>query len=123
MRSDDARALMNAQISEEQWQNQILELAARTGWLAFHIPDRMFKLVQKASKDNGLRAGHFLPQPGFPDTVLIRPPRLVFVELKSENGHLSSEQRQWIEALTACSVEVYVWKPRDWDEARETLER
>jgi hypothetical protein len=32
---------------------------------------------------------------GFPDEVLVRPPRLVFAELKSDRGRLTPEQGAW----------------------------
>lgn len=119
IRSDDARALMNSQISEAAWQAQILELAALNGWTAFHIPDALFKALHA----QGRAKGYQMPQAGFPDTVLVRPPRLVFAELKSESGSLTNAQKIWLELLRACHVEVYCWKPRDWDVAKETLSR
>lgn len=59
--------------------------------------------------------------PGFPDLVLCRPPRLLFVELKSEEGRLSRAQRDWLALLeTIPGIEAYVWRPRD---QREILTR
>jgi hypothetical protein len=59
---------------------------------------------------------------GFPDEVLLRPPRLVFAELKSERGKLSAEQEAWLADLRKLpGVEVYQWRPEDMDEIAEVL--
>ena len=50
---------------------------------------------------------------GFPDLVLVRPPRVLFVELKSEVGKLTPAQANWIAALRDCPVEVAVIRPSD----------
>jgi hypothetical protein len=52
---------------------------------------------------------------GHPDLVLVRPPRLVYAELKSDAGRLAAEQQAWLADLRACGVEAYVWRPGDWD--------
>lgn len=59
---------------------------------------------------------------GFPDLVLVRPPRVVFAELKSERGRLSVWQRETIDLLGQCpGVETYVWRPSDWRELERIL--
>lgn len=66
---------------------------------------------------------------GFPDTVLVRPPRLVFAELKREGLRYqpSPAQHGWLDdledvaaALTVAAgiplgpvPEVYLWRPSD----------
>ena len=52
-------------------------------------------------------------EPGFPDLILIRPPRLIFAELKSDRGRLTRAQREWRADLEACGVEVYTWRPSE----------
>ncbi len=53
---------------------------------------------------------------GFPDWVFLRPPRLVFIELKREIGKLTTKQAEWIYDLSRCpGVEVYVFRPSDLD--------
>jgi hypothetical protein len=61
--------------------------------------------------------------PGFPDLVLVRPPRVMFVELKSERGRASPSQREWLDRLSRCesAPEVGIWRPRDFDELVERL--
>ena len=44
----------------------------------------------------------------------IRPPRLLFVELKAKRGRFTDGQRQWMEALLQIPfVEVLTWTPDD----------
>jgi hypothetical protein len=58
---------------------------------------------------------------GWPDLVCVRPPRLIFAELKSETGALRPRQCEWLDVLRLLpQVEVFVW-PADWDELVETL--
>jgi hypothetical protein len=55
--------------------------------------------------------------PGFPDLVLIRPPSVMFLELKRETGRLSPTQRDIVGALENCpGVEVHVARPSDWEQ-------
>ena len=78
---------------------------------------------------------------GFPDCVMVRPPRLIFAELKSEKGKLSDKQKEWLEALITTQeayknklrgllpidmeipspFEVYLWRPEDFEEIAECL--
>lgn len=62
--------------------------------------------------------------PGFPDLVLVHPEhgRVVFAELKAEGRYPIPEQRKWLSALKRCpGVEVFLWRPRDWESIVETL--
>jgi hypothetical protein len=59
---------------------------------------------------------------GFPDLVLVRPPRVVFVELKVGRRQPTPAQQHWLNLLKQCpGVEVYVWYPEDWDAIEELL--
>lgn len=94
-------------VSEKQFQVQVVELAGYGGWLVYHTHD---------SRRSAL---------GFPDLVLVRPPRLIFAELKSEEGRIRPEQRTWLEALFGCTraPESYLWRPRDLQEIQALLQR
>jgi hypothetical protein len=77
------------------------------------------RMVEQLAKLLGYRVYHSWlsarSSPGFPDYVLVRPPRLLFVELKSDRGQISGAQHQWLDALAGCpGVEVHVWRPSDW---------
>ena len=59
---------------------------------------------------------------GLPDIVAIRPPRVLFAELKRETGRTSKTQEEWLEALgRSPGVETYLWRPSDMDEIVRTL--
>jgi phage gp29-like protein len=58
---------------------------------------------------------------GFPDLILWRD-RTIFVELKANGGRLRPEQQHTVECLQAAGAEVHVFRPRDWDQVRRTLE-
>jgi len=90
--------------SERSWSEVIVEYAGRRGWKRYHP----FLSVRSPR--------------GFPDETLVRPPRVVFAELKSQAGRLSPAQREWLEVLAQCpGVEVYVWRPSDWPTVERVL--
>ena len=90
---------------EADFQAQLIAAAKRLGWRAYHTRDSRRS------------------ECGWPDLVLANPRqgRMLFVELKSEHGQLSEDQAWWIGALTAVGLEVYVWRPADWDAALAAL--
>ena len=65
-------------------------------------------------------------QAGFPDLVLVRPPRVIFAELKTERAPrlLPLAQEVWKDALERCpGVEYYLWRPRDFPSIERILKR
>lgn len=90
-----ARTAVRPALSEGAFQTQVLDLAALRGWRPYHTHDS--------------RRSH----KGWPDLVLARPPRLIAVELKTDTGRLTPEQRRWLIDLEACGLEVDLWRPRD----------
>ena len=89
------RALVGDE-SEKHFMGRIRRRAEVFGWAVFHQLDSV-----------GTRAG-------FPDLVMVRPPRVVFAELKSEHGRLTPAQRLVLELLGRCpGVEAYTWRPSD----------
>lgn len=102
--------------SEKAYEAAVVEYSKLNGWLSFHAFDSRRS------------------EPGFPDRVFVRPPRIVIVEFKSETGRLSKAQKVWLEALRACAddlfavsdeggFEVHEWRPRDWWHVEEVLGR
>jgi hypothetical protein len=62
-------------------------------------------------------------EPGFPDLVLCRPPRLIIAELKTDRGRLTPAQHVWCAQLQQCAgLEVYIWRPAQWDAIRQRLQ-
>ena len=91
-------------VTEASWQSTVIDLAELTGWWVYHNPDSRRS------------------QPGFPDLVLFRAPRVMFLELKRETGRLSTVQREVLAELEGCpGVEVHVARPSDWASLVEWL--
>jgi hypothetical protein len=105
-----------ARIADEQsFQTCVLEVARLAGWRTLHI-------LPARRADGSWRTPVGGDGKGWPDLTLVRPPRLLFVELKSENGKLRPEQRDWLDRLRLLpQAEVYLWTPRDWDELVDVL--
>ena len=94
---DRAIDRLSGVVTEASWQSTVVDLAELTGWYVYHNPDSRRS------------------QAGFPDLCLIRAPRILFMELKRENGRLSAAQKEVIGHLEACpGVEVHVARPSDW---------
>lgn len=93
-------------LSEAQFQGQVIDYAQLTGWLCYHP----WTSIHSAA--------------GFPDLTLVRGPRLVMAELKSDAGKVTAAQWEWLRAFfdVPC-VEVYVWRPRTWRLVEQVLAR
>jgi hypothetical protein len=92
-------------MKEKEWQRLVVDLAALKGWFCYHTHD---------SRRSA---------PGFPDLVMVRPPRVVFAELKrGAKEKPTGDQERWLEALGACpGVETYLWRPDDWKGVEQVL--
>ena len=102
---------MNAQelITEKDFQATVIDLARTYGWIVGFTYD--------ARKS----------EPGEPDLRMVRPPRVIFAELKTVKGKLTKGrwnksgrwlpgQDQWQDALISCpGVEYYLWRPDGLD--------
>jgi hypothetical protein len=107
------------QQTEKQFEQAVVDYSKLMGWLSYH------NLDSRGS------------EPGFPDRVFLRAPRILFVELKTETGRVSAAQQQWIDELEAVEraslehalgsadgqqlVQVRVWRPSMWDEITAVL--
>lgn len=59
---------------------------------------------------------------GEPDLRMCRPPRFLMVELKTDKGRLSVDQKRAKALLEACGgVEYHLWRPRDIDLIHQLL--
>ena len=109
---------------EESWLGWVTDYAvrvARPPWRYYHTRDSRRSAA------------------GFPDLVLVRGPRLIFAELKTERGKLTADQVAWLEDLAMVAAtatgrawdppgdppppvpEVYVWRPSDRPEIGRIL--
>ena len=95
------------EILEAAFQKKVVDLAVALGW------PRKFIYHTHDSRKSGK---------GFPDLVMARPPRLVFIELKKDkNSYVTPEQQDWLAVLKQCNQERYLWRPSDWPEILEVL--
>jgi hypothetical protein len=106
--------------TERQFQAQVIQLARLFGWRVAH-----FRAAQSQ------RGAWMTPVAadgcGWPDLSMVKrlpdgTARLLFVELKSARGVLREEQKAWLGLLRLVpAVEVYCWKPKDWDQIERVL--
>lgn len=108
--------MIPAPISEATWQEQVIQLAHAHGYKSMHV---------RRSIGKGRRWTTATSCDGWPDLVLWNPvkQRTMFVELKSEAGVLTVEQRQVLQSLSIAGNEVHVWRPADLDAANAALAR
>lgn len=90
-------------LSEKQFMAQVVRYARLMGWRCFHAFDSRRS------------------EPGLPDLLLLRRPRLLFVELKSQRGTLTDAQYATLIELRACGQETHFWRPDDWPKIERIL--
>lgn len=84
-------------LTEEQFLQQVRDLATLTGWASYHTRDS-----RKSDR-------------GWPDLVLASRAqgRVIFAELKTATGDVTDDQRAWLSILSSCGQEATVWRPAD----------
>lgn len=55
---------------------------------------------------------------GLPDLIIVCPAGVLWRELKTERGRVTSEQREWLTDLHSAGQDADVWRPRDLDTGR-----
>src|SRR5687768_17404949 len=109
-----AQALLDRQVSEKQFQQQIVAFARLNGWRVYHPYDSRRSAA------------------GWPDLALARlcpsqrgvTTELLFLECKTERGRLTEAQRDWLFVLNAApGVVARVVRPSDWPEIVALLSR
>ena len=90
-------------VSEKFFMWKVISFAEDHKWRYFHVYD-----------------SRRCPE-GFPDLILLRPGRIVLVELKSQKGKATVAQQDWLEAWRAAGAETYVWRPADMAEIERIL--
>lgn len=92
------------EMTEKELDTEVRKLAKLCHWLYYH--------TYRSKRSPA----------GFPDCVLVKPPRIVYAELKSKSGVVSPEQQKWLDTLAACPHnEVYLWRPSDLEEVANVL--
>lgn len=92
-------------MSERLFQAAVMYWAKTRGWYAYHNPDSRRS------------------EAGFLDLWLARfsDMRIMYRELKAENGKLSLPQKRMINFLALKGEDVAVWRPRDWKRIKGEL--
>jgi hypothetical protein len=91
-------------MSEKEFQGQVVKAARLLGWMVFHTYDSRHSVQ------------------GFPDLCMVRPPRLLFAELKTDAGKIRPEQIPWNDAINSIpGIPCYLWRPKDWERIVEVL--
>lgn len=98
MKAQDYLMLTARNVTEAQFQSDIITLATRLGWMHYRTHDSRRSV------------------PGFPDLVLVHPikRRTIFRELKTMKGRVSAAQTQWLDVLAATGQDAAVWRPDMW---------
>jgi hypothetical protein len=84
--------------SEKQFMAEVMKLLKEHRWRTYHTHD--------SRKSNA----------GFPDIVAVRGRRVLWIELKTEEGRVSAAQQNWIDDLVAAGQKAFVLRPSQWEE-------
>ena len=95
-------------INEKAFQTIVVTTARENGWMVYHTYDS-----RKSA-------------PGFPDLCMVKNGFILFVELKTDKGKVTSAQRQWIEQFVRHQHQcqnsiVEIWRPHIWEEKKKML--
>lgn len=104
-----ASAVLNRAMTENQLMDAIVEAAKLHSWKVAH-----FRPALTAKSWRTPMQG----DPGFPDLVLARNGRVLFLELKSHGGRVSPDQMAWLAELGPDAS--LVW-PDDLDDLLRRL--
>ena len=102
--SSTAARAVALDVSEKDFQQQIIDLARLNKWMVYHTADS--------------RRSY----PGFPDLVMVRGAVCIFLELKSVKGKATVQQQEWIDRLQKVRiVHADIARPHNWDDVRRAL--
>lgn len=98
--ADNARR--HLELTERQFQDQIVELARRFDWLVVHHGGNQHRRA-------------YYDTTGFPDLLMVGPSGAVlFRELKTERAQLTAAQELWRDRLVGKGADWALWRPSDW---------
>lgn len=99
-------------VSEAEFQRTVIEALDLFGWEWLHC---------RRSIGRGGRHVTATSVSGWPDLLCWRPGRVIALELKSDTGRVTPEQRRVLASLTAAGIDARVVRPADWVELVEVL--
>ena len=91
--------------SEADLQRAVIDLARMFGWRIAHF--------RPAHTAKGWRTPVEADGKGWPDLVMIRPPRIVIAELKVGRNQVTEDQATWLELFRQANLETHVWRETD----------
>lgn len=97
--------------TEAEWMRFVTNYAESLGWDWMHV-GRVGKYTANGAKGT---LGE-----GWPDLLLVRGERLIFVECKAQMGVLTERQKRVLSILEAA-VPCFVWRPSDFARMAEEL--
>jgi hypothetical protein len=98
---------MDGSLTEAQWQKSVEQALTVFGWWWMHIPPNVVVCPNCHTKlYRGIARG-------FPDILAIKPPHILWIELKRERGQLEPEQTTVGQMLQACGQTWLHARPRD----------
>lgn len=101
----DYVASVSANMSEKELQHNVIQMAQACGWKVH---------AERPARTNAGWRTPIQGDAGFPDLILLRGPRALAIELKSEKGVLRPEQIGWLEAFAAAGITAQDWRPSNW---------
>lgn len=96
-------------MSEADFQTRVVDYARLRGWMLVHY--------RPARTKTGVRTP-LQGDKGCPDLILARHGRVLLIELKSDKGRVSPEQKTWLAHL---GQHGRLYRPADWPELQELL--
>lgn len=104
-------------VSEEQFQKNVIREAQLYGWKIAHFRKAQSKRGNWITPVAG-------DGKGFVDLVLaLEDDRVIFAELKRQDGYLKPEQKMWRDLLISAGQEWYLWKPSMMEEITDILQK
>jgi hypothetical protein len=101
------RRLTDGALSEAKWQKQVEDMLDLFGYWWMHVPPNVVVCPRCKTKIyRGIKKG-------FPDVLAIKPPHILWIELKKERGQLEPEQTLVGQMLLACGQRWVHARPRD----------
>jgi VRR-NUC domain len=106
------KAFLLGNLSEAKFQEMVIRFAKLNKWACAH-----FRTTRIQRKNGAIYYATPVQADGagLPDLFLVRD-RAMWAELKTDTGILSPDQQAWIDSLKKAGQEVYVWRPRDWNQ-------
>lgn len=103
-------------MTEADFMRQVTDLAAIYGYQWAHFRPAQTSKGWRTPVSGSLGSG-------WPDLVLVRErdERVLFRELKADNGKVSPAQFAVHNTLATAGLDVGVWRPRNFDQIQEEL--